>query len=66
MNKLKMRVRKKVRMPGLSERYFEFQRGEPVRVDDLNTMGYARVSSLTGGKYFWIAQEDLHKVTAST
>jgi hypothetical protein len=64
MNKLKMRMRKKVKIPGLSERYFEFEKGENVRVDDLNTMGFARVSGING-KYFWIAQEDLHTVTAS-
>ena len=66
MNKLKMRMNKKVRIPGLTERYFEFKKGEPVRVDDLNTMGFARVSSVVGGKYFWIAQERLHEVAVST
>ena len=67
MEKLKMRMNKKVRIPGhLKGKCYEFKKGEIVRVDDLNTMGYARVSSVVGGKYFWIAQEHLHEVTAST
>ena len=66
MNKLKMRMNKKVKIPGhLWNRCFEFKKGEPVRVDDLNSMGFAKVSSIVGNKYFWIAQEHLHEVTVS-
>jgi len=68
--KLVMRKGLKAKIPGnLKNAFYEFKRREQVKVVDLNSYGYAKVTGMGQAgkdpKYFWIAQEDLHTLVVS-